>query len=484
MRYLALVSLLVAACSADFELPALGGANAPSVSIEPGGSVDAAPAVLRLRVEGGRKRSALADYRMFSGELGADHVGRIRSRDLPTTLLEREIGVLAWADSDDVLVAPLAALESGKYALATPELGLVGEVLVDASLVPVLARIWPPSDMASGVGRAIFCGDAVGLAAVGLVELAPTGAPASVLPGLDDAGAFSDRCLRLEPTEPVMGGIPLLPPALTGGVALEPRVLVVSFEEHDPTTLTPCAEPEVALGPVCGAVADDRVELRMHSAPAFVAFERPRELVGVVSSENSLVLRGFEPESRVRVTGLAFDALGATRAIDVELTTSTSRPHLVLNEVLADPVGPEALGEWIELVNDGSRPVDLGAFVLDDALERVALPPHELAPGNMVLLVGESYEPDPELDLVPPPDIPLVRLSGLGRNGLSNAGELIRLRDRDGLVVSRFPARKAPRAGRSVARRAPDAPDAASGSFGDHAPPGASPGRDNVVGDE
>jgi hypothetical protein len=421
---------------------------------------------------------------MFSGELGAYHVGKIRSRDLPATLLEREIGVLAWADEDDVVVAPLAVLESGKYALATPELGLVTEVLVEASIVPVLERVWPPPDMVSGVGRAIFCGEAVGRAALGLVELAPTGAPASILPGLDDAGAFSDRCLRLEPTESAPTGTPLLPPALAGEVALEPRVLVVLQEEHEPTTPTTCVEPEVALGPVCGAVGDDRLELRVRSAPVFVAFERPRELVGVVRPENSLVLHGFEPSSRVRVTGLAFDALGGKSLIDVELTTSTSRPHLVLNEVLADPVGPEALGEWIELVNDGSRPVDLAAFVLDDALEPVALPPHELAPGAMVLLVGESYEPDPELDLVPPPDVALVRLSGLGRNGLSNAGELIRLRDRDGLVVSRFPARKAPRAGRSVARRAPDAPDAESGSFGDHAPPGASPGRDNVVGDE
>jgi len=484
VRSLALVSLLVAACSADFELPALGGANAPSVSIEPGGSVEAAPAVLRLRVEGGRKRSALADYRMFSGELGAYHVGRIRSRDLPTTLLEREIGVLAWAEEDDVLVAPLAALESGKYALATPELGLVAEVLVQASLVPVLERVWPPPDMLSGVGRAIFCGEGIARAALGLVELAPTGAPASILPGLDDGGAYSDRCLRLELTETGIAGTPLLPPALSGEVALEPRVLVIAREEQEPTTATPCAEPEVALGPMCGAVGDDRVELRMHSAAAFVAFERPEELVGVVRPENSLVLRGFEPSSRARVTGIAFDARGTRSAIDVELTTATSRPHLVLNEVLADPVGPEALGEWIELVNDGSRPVDLAAFVLDDALEPVALPSHELAPGDMALLVGDSYEPDPELDLVPPPDTAIIRLPTLGRNGLANGGELLRLRDRDGIVVSRFPARKAPRAGRSVARRASDSPDAEQSSFGEHAEPGASPGQDNVVGDE
>jgi hypothetical protein len=258
-------------------------------------------------------------------------------------------------------------------------------------------------------------------------------------------------------------------------------VLVVGYGEREPM---PCVEPEVALGCACGAIADDRVEIRAHTEPAFVAFAAPEELVGVVSPEKSLVLRGFEPSSRVRVTGLAFDALGAVLPIDVELTTTAPRPHLVVNEVLADPVSPEALGEWIELVNDGSHPVDLAEFVLDDAVEPVALPPHVLAPGALLLLVGEAYEPDPELDLVPPPDTAIVRLSGLGRNGLSNGGELLRLRDRDGVVVSRFPARKAPGAGRSVARRAPGSPDADSGSFAEHASPGASPGGDNVVVDE
>jgi hypothetical protein len=264
-------------------------------------------------------------------------------------------------------------------------------------------------------------------------------------------------------------------------VALEPRVLVVADDAPEPSS---CTELELALGPTCAEVLDDRVELRARSAAAFVAFEQPQVLFGVVRPGRSLVLRGFEPASRARVTGLAFDAVGTRVAIDVELTTATARPHLVLNEVLADPLGPEARGEWIELVNDGSSPVHLAEFVLDDAVEAVALPAHELAPGEMALLVSESYDPDPEIDLVPPPETAILRLPDLGRNGLTNAGELLRLRDRNGQVISRFPARPAPGAGQSVARRAPDSPDADSDSFADHAAPGASPGRENVVVDE
>ena len=148
--------------------------------------------------------------------------------------------------------------------------------------------------------------------------------------------------------------------------------------------------------------------------------------------------------------------------------------------MLANPVGAETTSEWIELVNDGTETVDLAGFVLDDAIEPMDLPRHDLAPGEMVLLVADGYSPDPELELAPSPDVALLRLPRLGRSGLANAGELLRLRNPAGNVVSRFPALGAPGPGQSVGRRTPDAPDDAS-SFGAHAPPGASPGRPNTL---
>jgi hypothetical protein len=462
----------------DLALPTRGPAGVPTVSVEPTGSLDLAPGVLRLRVAGGAKRSALSDYRFFSGELSAYHLGRIRSRELPSTLLERELPVLAWVEKNDVLVAPLRSLASGTYSLATPELGLAAEVTVDGALVPILERLWPPPEAASGGGAMVFCGDAASGAEPGQVELEPSGISASVARGLDANGAFSERCVRVEPDLLVEAGVPLLPPALVGSVALEPRLLVVS---NDAPELGACTPPEIALGPICGAIDDDRIELRASGAPAFVAFEAPAPLLGAVGPGRSLVLRGFEPSSRARVTGLAFDALGERLAIDVAVEMAPRRPHLVLNEVLANPVGAEAEGEWIEIANDGSHPASLGGFVLDDAIEPVALPAEELEPGRMLLLVSKGYAPDPELDLVPPEGVAVVRVARLGRNGLANAGELLRLRDPDGNVVSRFPARQAPAPGQSVGRKTPDAPDAESASFGNHAPPGASPGEPNSL---
>jgi hypothetical protein len=72
-------------------------------------------------------------------------------------------------------------------------------------------------------------------------------------------------------------------------------------------------------------------------------------------------------------------------------------------------------------------------------------------------------------------------LPALGTAGLSNSGELLRLVDAGGSVVSRWPSLAAPAPGQSLARRAPDALDAEASSFAPHAPPGASPGAPNSL---
>jgi len=478
VRSLILQALVLASCSSDLSLPEAGGDPVPPGSIEPPGLLARAPSVFRLRVAGGARRSAVFDYRLFEGELGAYHLGRIRERELPATLLERELPVFSWLEERDVLVAPLSPLASGKYSFASPEIGLVAEVVVDASLAPVLERAWPPPEVTTGGGSMIFCGDAAGIVVPGPVSFAPSGIGGIVTAGLDANGAFASDCIRVEPRQGVVAGTPLLPPPFVGDVALAPRALVVVEEKIEPPV---CAAAEVTVGPICASVADDRVELRSPGAPAFVAFTLPRPMFGAVRPGASLVLRGFEPASRARIVGLAFDWRGDPVPIDLEFETALRRPHIVLNEVFSNPVGAETAGEWLELVNDGTQAVELGGFVLDDAVEPVTLPAHRLEPGAFALLVAETYAPDPELELVPEPDVVLLRVPRLGRSGLANAGELLRLREPGGAVVSRFPPLAAPGPGTSVARRTPDAPDADSVSFGAHASPGASPGRPNAL---
>ena len=167
--------------------------------------------------------------------------------------------------------------------------------------------------------------------------------------------------------------------------------------------------------------------------------------------------------------------------MDELVTAAPAHAHVVLNEVLANPRGPESNGEWVELVNDGAATVELAGFEYRDSGAAVSLPEGVIEPGQFVLLAADGFAPDPELDVPPVLGTRVITLPKLGQSGLSNSGELLRLFDASGRLLSRFPAIAAPDAGVSVARRTPDAPDDDANAFGAHAPPGASPGAPNEL---
>jgi hypothetical protein len=193
------------------------------------------------------------------------------------------------------------------------------------------------------------------------------------------------------------------------------------------------------------------------------------------------VLRGLEPSTSYALSGALFELGSGEAPFAVEFSTLAARPHVVIDEVLSDPSGVERTSEWVELTNDGVHPASLLGMTFEDVGGLVELPDVVVAPGERVLLVDDDFAPDAELDLAPEPSTRLVRVSALAKGGLSNQGELLRLRDAKGAVVSRFPAEKSGQAGRSLARRTPDAPDDAPSSFGPHLAPGASPGQPNAV---
>jgi hypothetical protein len=113
----------------------------------------------------------------------------------------------------------------------------------------------------------------------------------------------------------------------------------------------------------------------------------------------------------------------------------------VLTEVLQNPAGPEPAQEYVELLNLGSQAVDLAGWQLDDGDDGVGvnlLPAGKLAPGRRAVVVGKGYKPG-SLDPSPVSGALLVRLDrALGDSGLSNAGEVIVLRDPQGRVVSAY----------------------------------------------
>ncbi len=74
--------------------------------------------------------------------------------------------------------------------------------------------------------------------------------------------------------------------------------------------------------------------------------------------------------------------------------------------------------------------------------------------------MNESFAEDDEYDPPPAPSALVLRVPELGRSGLSNSGEPLKLRGPDGAVVSRFSGSLGVKAGMSVARRTPASPDA------------------------
>jgi hypothetical protein len=476
VRRAALGTLFLAACG-QLKLPAAHRNPAIAIQVEPLGELERAPSVLRLRLPGERGRAELADFHVFAGTLSSYHLHRLAARDLPDTLLAREIRVLAWSDGDDLVVAPAQALPEGTFSLATPELGLVAEVTVDASLVPWLERRWPPRASAEGAGFSVFCGEGASGAEPGAVVLEPAGVEAELRAGVGEAGLFADDCVSLEPAAASVHA-PELPPALAGAVALEPLPLSPLAAPLTPPT---CDGDERALGPACAAIDDDRLVLRAPDEPSLWVIAAPEPLLGVAAPGTSLVVHGLEPGVPRSFAATAFDRNGARTTVDERVTGAARHAHLVINEVLANPRGPESASEWIELVNDGAAAVDLDGLELCDAGGAVSLPATQLAAGEFALLVADGFALDPELDVPLAAGTRVLTLPKLGQAGLANGGELLRLCDASGAVLSRFPALAAPEAGVSMARRSPDAPDEDAGAFGAHAAPGASPGAPNEL---
>ena len=458
------------------------GAN---VTVEPEATLVEAPSVLRLRVQLPPGVVELPEHaRLFSGALSSYHLGRLREYELPATLVEREVPVVSWVEAAgrQLVVAPSLPLVPGEtYSLASPSLGLIAVVLVSTDdRTPLLRRVWPPKGVGKGVERAIFCGESVEEAQAGIevVRLDPLAVPAEVGQDLGDAPPI-EGCLQLRALEQLPNDVLLVPPLRAGGLALEPAPFAVaplpSLDSRE------CPPDESQLGPSCALVEDDRLILRGLEVATFWMLETPgRPLEALpVDADQRVLVRNLVPESAIELSITVLDAAGRATGARAVVNTRPVQPHVVINEVLADAVGPEPAQEWVELVNDGQAPVDLDRWTLEDIGGSVALPAHRLEPGAFALLVSEDYA-EPAWDVAPPPGTTVLRLTSLGRSGLANSGEPLLLRAPEGSIISRFPGTPKPKPGVSVARVTPWALDDDPASFALHAAPGASPGAPNA----
>jgi hypothetical protein len=237
---------------------------------------------------------------------------------------------------------------------------------------------------------------------------------------------------------------------MLGDYALDPAPF--SGARKEPAQPADCASEQLAFGLGCASIEDDRALINgADSALFWVIHTDHGSVVEVAPASGSFVLRGLSPGASEHVWGSVYDESGATVTFDSVFAMNAARERPVLNEVLANPLGPEPQSEWIELVNDGAVSLDLAHFRLRDSGGSIALPAAALAPQEYALLTREDFAPSAS-DVPPAPGARLIRVPELGTAGLSNSGESLALLAADSTVVSLLPALAA-KAGESLARR-------------------------------
>lgn len=425
-----------------------------SVSFEPSASASSLPRVVHLHLAS----SSLApgSVSLFEGTLSSYYLGKLKRGELPAALAERRVPVVSFVKAGELVVAPLAPLAPGQLSLVGPD-GVLAELQVAANDPrPLLNRIWPPS--AGGLTFAVYCFDAPSLPAMpsaGELVLEPRALSVAFRAGVDDEGAFSERCLQLGSDAPIDLDEVLVPPPQLGDYALSPAVF--SGSRQASAAAVECDSGELRLGPGCAHAADDRVTLRTPEAAVLWIVHTTRgALLEVTRAGDSLTIPGLTPSTSERIWGTAHDAGGAS-PFDLLVTTAAAVPRPILNEALADALGPEPQSEWVELFNDGTLGVDLAQYRFQDGGGRIPLPSVWLGPKSFALLVRDDFEPTGS-DEPPIAGALLVRVPSLGKSGLANSGERLALIDPTGQECSVLPALSG-KSGQSLARRSPSARD-------------------------
>jgi hypothetical protein len=158
-------------------------------------------------------------------------------------------------------------------------------------------------------------------------------------------------------------------------------------------------------------------------------------------------------------------AANSSVSVPVAVQLPPKLPALVITEVLANPVGSETTQEFVEIYNRGSDTQELGGLILADKSGSDVLPQASLPVGAYAVIVPEGYAADGK-DPAPRDGTLVVRVAGrLGSDGLSNAGEVVRLLTAQGDVISQYggwvDVSATAWSGKSVKRSSPDACDAA-----------------------
>jgi len=476
-------------------------AQAPAafeIRLEPQAELVKAPPILRIHVRPGAPAAATGaapelatdSVVLVQGEVQSAQLRQLATGEVSKELQKRIVPSLSWLGEDGHLVlAPTIALTLGElYTVASGSLKIAQEITVlQDDPLPTLHRLWPPEGASADATAGVWCGPVFVPELTELVTLDPSGPAGSLVSGALPNGQGSS-CVRFVAAPESLSGAaagpwvapPVWPHEQASPFArLDPRALVADGPRASAVPLD-CSAAEMAFGPGCASVFDDRLLLRCPAEPLLwsiagegldtVFASRPNETVWVYP---------LPVQSTARLSINTLDTAGSFRTGELVVQTLGPMAHVVINEALANPVGPEPAQEWLELYNDGLAAAELSGYALADPGGQTLLPAAELAPGAYGLLVNETYDPASPFDVPAADGTLLVRVPHLGHDGLSNDGEPLELHDAGGAVVSRFPANPKPKSGRSVMRVTPKAPDAAAESFV-RSPGGPTPGSANL----
>jgi hypothetical protein len=446
------------------------------VTLQPAAPPDEAPPIAHFVVRARDPEGAPVSVdpqrlALVEGEIGAAHLRQIEEGAISGALSERIVPALIWPAEDAVVLAPSQPLEPGaSYAIASgspPE--SVALAVLEEDALPQLALWWPPDGASSGPRLGIWCGSEPLVEVAQPVVLGPTGEEATLLSGA--IGAAGRHCVHLEPASAALPEPAAPPPAIVLPdervvARLDPTPLAGSAEASAAPAPVACEPGEVAFGPSCARVADDRLWLSATEVPLLWAISGGAlDAVIRTGPGAPALVSPLPPSSSLALLVETLDVNGQATQATVPIVTLPPMAHVVINEVLANPVGEEPEQEWVELYNDGLAPADLAGYVLSDIGGEEVLPGALLAPGAYALVVNEAFDEQSEHDPMPEPGTLILRVESVGKNGLSNEGEPLKLLDAGGTVVSRFPAAPKPKAGRSVIRIHPKAVDELESSF-------------------
>jgi hypothetical protein len=466
------------------------------LTFDPPAAPDAVTRVTRVHVELAQ-RVASPRVVLVEGAVSAAQLRELARSTISQALSARVAPSLVWTSSESALVvAPLAPLARGTLytvGIGEPAVALSFTTAADDG-PPLLARVWPDSAGTTVSGRAaVWCGrDALEFADT-TMTLAPAPIAGRLTRGtgasLATAGCVSwlstadaaDASPTGAPSSMLPAGPAITPasaPLVGGALALLEPVVLWSGPRAPPPDNAVCTSAEVGFGSACATVLDDRIVVRPPVAPVLWTIATGAEtIVRPSRAERPFVVRPLPLDARFRFAVL--DEGGRLLEAEVPIEPAPPRSHVIINEVMANPAGVERAQEWVELFNDGRFPVSVQGYALETGGGTVLLPAGVIEPGAFALVVTDAYEIDDGVDPVAAPGTLLLRVAALGRDGLSNDGERLSLRDAAGSELSTFPAMKA-KNGVSNARLAPDALDGDADAFAPSPGGGATPGAPNA----